>query len=96
MKSVRFLRPAEQEMLEAARYYSIQSARLGLDFLDKIESAVQDIRENPERWPVIRFNIRRRLVPPFPYGLLYRVDSKESVILAAMHLHRHPDYWIDR
>lgn len=96
MKTVRFLRPAELEMLDAARYYELQAPGLGNDFLDKVDSAVQDIGAHPERWPVIRLNIRRRLIHRFPYGLLYRVDTDEVVVLATTHLHRHPDYWLDR
>ena len=38
MKTVRFLQPAEQEMLDAAQYYELQASGLGLDFLDKIDS----------------------------------------------------------
>ncbi len=96
MKTVRFLLPAELEMIEASRYYEIQAPGLGGDFLDKIDSAVQDIGAHPERWPIIRMNIRRRLIHRFPYALLYRADPDEVVILATMHLHRHPDYWVDR
>ena len=96
MKSVRFLRPAELEMLDAARYYELQASGLGGDFLDKIDSAVQDIGMHPERWPVVRFNIRRRLMHRFPYALLYRIDPEEIVIQAIMHLHRRPGYWMDR
>ena len=96
MKTVRFLRPAELEMLDAARYYELQALGLGMDFLEKIDSAVHDIGEDPERWPVLRLQIRRRLIHRFPYGLLYRVDPDEIIILAIMHLHRHPDYWIGR
>lgn len=96
MKPVRFLRPAELEMLAAARYYESQASGLGDDFLDKIDSAVREIGENPERWPVIRANIRRRLVHRFPYALLYRVDMNEVIVQATMHLHRHPDYWLNR
>lgn len=96
MKTVRFLRPAELEMLDAARYYELQAPGLGDDFLDKIGSAIQDIAEHPERWPIIRFNIRRRLVHRFPYAILYRVEPDEIIIQATMHLHRHPDYWLNR
>ena len=96
MKPVRFLLPAELEMLDAARYYNLQALGLGDDFLIKIDSAVQDIGSNPERWPIIRSNVRRRLVCRFPYALLYRVDPEEIVIQATMHLHRHPDCWINR
>lgn len=96
MKPARFLLPAEQEMLDAARYYEIQATGLGGDFLDKIDSALQDISENPERWPVLRLEVRRRLIHRFPYALLYRVEESEVIILATMHLHRHPSYWIGR
>ena len=96
MKPVHFLLPAEQEILEAARYYEVQASGLGVDFLAKIDSAIQDISKQPELWPVLRFCIRRRLVHRFPYGLLYRIDPEEIVILAVMHLRRHPNYWINR
>ncbi len=96
MKEVRFLRPAELEMLDAAQYYEQQATGLGRDFLDKIDSAVQDIRENPERWPIVQKHIRRRLIHRFPYALLYRIDGEVIVIQATMHLHRRPDYWVGR
>jgi len=59
-------------------------------------SAVADIAENPQRWPVIQSDIRRRLIHRFPYALFYRVDHDEIVVLAIAHLHRRPVYWIGR
>ena len=96
MKPVRFLRPAELEMLDAAKYYELQAYGLGMEFLEKIDTAIQDISKNPERWPIIRENIRRRFVHRFPYALLYRIEPDEIIIQATMHLHRRPDYWIGR
>jgi hypothetical protein len=96
MKSIRFLRPAEMEMLDAAQYYEMQASGLGNAFLDQIDKAIQDIREHPERWPILKHNIRRRLIPRFPYALLYRVDPDEIIIQATMHLHRRTDYWAGR
>jgi plasmid stabilization system protein ParE len=95
-KIVRFLHPAELEMLDAARYYELQAPGLGEDFLNKIEQAVKDISEDPEKWPIIHIQIRRRLIHRFPYALLYRIDPDEVLIIATMHLHRHPEYWIGR
>ena len=96
MKPVIFLRPAEAEMLDAAQYYELQAPGLGVDFLARIEAAVQDIGRNPEQWPIIQANTRRRLIKRFPFALLYRVDPDQIVIQATMHLHRRPDYWINR
>ena len=36
-------------MLHAARFYELQAPGLGDDFINKIDSAVHDIAENPER-----------------------------------------------
>lgn len=96
MKTVRMLRPAELEMLDAAEFYELQVPGLGNAFLNRVDSAIADIAQNPERWPIVRSNVRRRLVHRFPYGLLYRVDPDEVVILAVAHLHRHPSYWTER
>ena len=96
MKPVSFLRPAEAEMLDAAQYYEIQAPGLGVDFLARIEAAVQDIGRNPELWSIIQANTRRRLIKRFPFALLYRVDPDQIVIQATMHLHRRPDYWLNR
>jgi plasmid stabilization system protein ParE len=96
MKMVRFLRPAELELLDAAQYYELQATGLGSEFLDKVDAAIEDIREHPDRWPILKTNIRRRLIHRFPYALLYRVDSDEIIIQATMHLRRRPDYWFNR
>jgi hypothetical protein len=37
MKAIRFLRSAELEMLDAARYYEFQAPGLGDKFLDKVK-----------------------------------------------------------
>lgn len=96
MKSVRLLAQARQEIRDAAEYYETRAAGLGVDFTTRLDSAVLDIRENPEGWPFVLKNIRRRMVSRFPYGLLYRVDAEEIVVSAVMHLRRHPSYWQGR
>lgn len=96
MKSLRLLLAAEHEMFDAACYYERQAPGLGADFLTKIETALQDIASAPERWPIVRDTIRRRLIRRFPYSLLYRVDPDEIIILAVMHQKRHPSYWLPR
>ncbi len=93
---VRFLTPAEIEMLEASAYYEMQAENLGVNFLDIIESAVAEIAENPETWPEIDQGIRRRLVRRFPYSILYTIHENEIIIVAVMHQKQKPHYWIDR
>ena len=96
MKLIRFLLPAELEMFSSAKYYECQAKGLGNKFLDKIETALQDIALQPNRFPTIKFNIRQRLIHRFPYNILYRIDDREIVILAVRHERRQPNYWLNR
>jgi len=96
MKTPRLLLPAEEEMLEAAFYYEQRSGGLGRDFLRKVQNAVDEIVQHPTRWPKVRGNIRRRMIHRFPYAVLYEDQPQEILIIAVMHLRRHPTYWIDR
>jgi len=96
MKPVAFLPEAEQEMLEAARYYESQAAGLGEDYLSEIERAVAAIAKSPKTWPIIEGNLRRRLVRRFPFGILYCVEPEGIVIIAIAHLRRKPGYWQER
>ena len=96
MKSVRFLSPAEWEMVQAARYYESKVPRVGSEFLSEVQRVVQGIAIHPEAAPKVKGKIRRRILTRFPYAILYQVDPDEIVILAVMHLRRHPDYWHSR
>jgi len=93
---VRFLAPAEIEMLEASIYYENQAAYLGDDFLDIVEAATGEIVESPETWPEIDPGIRRRVLRRFPYSILYQIIQDEIIIVAVMHHKQKSRYWIDR
>jgi hypothetical protein len=57
---------------------------------------VRIIQEAPERWNVIEADVRRYLMPRFPYAIYYRIYPDHLRILAFKHHSRHPDYWRDR
>lgn len=96
MNPVVFLPQAEQEMLEAARYYESQAVGLGADYLLELERAIAAIAESPKTWPIIEGELRRRLVRRFPFGILYYIDPNEIVVVAVSHLRRKPSYWRGR
>ena len=96
MTSIVFLTPAEEEMLEASQYYERQAHGLGHDFLAEVQRVVHSVVEDPHVGTIVRQPIRRRLIRGFPFGILYRVDAHEIVIIAVMHLSRRPGYWADR
>jgi hypothetical protein len=86
MKPVVFLPGAEQEMLEAAKYYESQATGLGVDYLSEVERALQAIRESPTTWPVIEGELRRRLMRRFPFGILVLSHFKRVTQVRQAHL----------
>ena len=96
MRKIRFLSPAEIEMLDAAAYYETRVPELGTDFLSTIEIAVLDLSDDPGKWPMIGKEIRRPILPRFPYSILYKIDPEEIIIVAIMHQKRRPNYWTNR
>ncbi len=96
MKKIIFLPQAEQEMNEAAIFYDKHRQGLGREFLSMIKKGTDAISINPTAYPIQRNGFRRILVGRFPYGILYSDEEKQIVVIAVMHLHRAPDYWIRR
>lgn len=84
---------AEMELIEAAQFYEQRVSTLGSQFLNAADIAIGAIQNDPERWSVIEADVRRYLMPRFPYALYYRVLSDHIRVLAFKHNSRHPDYW---
>jgi len=96
MMPIDFLPAADQEMIEAARYYQSLSSGLGDDYLDEVERAVWSIKTSPQTWPVLEGAFRRRLVRRFPFGIIYRIEPDKILIIAVAHLRKKPGYWKKR
>src|SRR5262245_14716734 len=87
---------AYAEMLESARYLEGKTAGLGFDLIDAVQDAARRILRFPASGPVERGNIRKCLVPGFPFTLRYETHSDHIFIAAVMHQHRRPGYWQSR
>ena len=87
---------ATTELTEAGRFYEQKVRSLGAQFLDAVDEAVAVIAAAPNRWPVVEDDVRRYLMPRFPYAIYYRALPDEIRILAFKHHSRHPDYWRHR
>ena len=87
---------AHVEMIEQARYYETKSEGLGSDFLDSVEETTHRIQQSPTAGRIEKANIRKRLVPGFPFTILYEMQPDRIYIAAVMHQHRRPGYWRKR
>ena len=84
---------ASTDIAIAALEYEDQRLGLGLDFLDKIDALFARIVQSPFQFPCVEGDVRRALMPRFPYGIYFVPEAKWVVVRAVLHLHRHPDAW---
>jgi len=92
----RYLAPARRELRNAAYYYKERSPRVAATFMASVQSAIDDLVAFPESATVVKGAVRGKIVPRFPYTLMYRRDGDVIVILAVAHHKQRPEYWIDR
>lgn len=87
---------AEHDIDEAASWYESEKAGLGLKFIQDVNLLLERIEDNPFQFPVIHGETRRGMARRFPYGAFFTVGEENIVVLAVVHLHRHPDTWKKR
>ena len=93
---IEFLEAAQVELDQAFEWYETQQKDLGVQFLNEFDAAIRRIATYPESYVLIEKDVRRCLIKRFPYGVLYGLDADKIIVIAVAHLHRKPDYWIDR
>ena len=96
MNDVRLHRLARQDLVNAALSYEEKQAGLGDKFVDAASRTFDSITFMPEAGILHETGMRMRIVKPFTYGVLYRSDKDEIVILAIGHLNRKPEFWTER
>ncbi len=81
---------AKEGVIEAVAYYEKQQEQLGLRFLDRWEACIEALQQEPFIYQKKYKNFRQVLIKPFPYHLIYEVDSEEIVIYKVVYGGRHP------
>lgn len=90
------LRPeAEADALAARTWYEERQAGLGDRFAQAIVALVERLAANPLAYPVVYGQIRRAILPSFPYAIYFRVHG-DVVVVLAVHGRQHPSRWRQR
>ena len=96
MNKYRYLAPARAELRSAAHYYRDRSRRVASLFMRSVQDAIDQIIEFPESAPIIRGQVRGKIISRFPYTLMYHMENGVVLVLAVAHEKQHPEYWVDR
>ncbi len=87
---VRLTAAAVGDIEQARDWYEKRRPGVGVTFITRVDEAIQSIAANPRAYQEIHRDVRRARLRRFPYGLYYRVEVDESVILACLHFRRDP------
>jgi plasmid stabilization system protein ParE len=83
---------AGQDVREAEAWYEAQVPGLGARFSSSLQLVVGLISEHPLACAAAYKNIRRALLPGFPYALFYLVLPERVRVLACLHQRRDPKF----
>lgn len=87
---------AELDLDDAYQWYESQVNQLGSELIRVVDQNLALIQQNPLAYPIIYNNVRRKLLPRFPYGLFYVIHDDIIFILAFFHVKRDPQQWKKR
>ena len=85
-----------EEVSESAAYTEEEVEGLGKAFLRKVDDAVNDVKENPLMYRIVKNEYRRHLLSRFPFAVVYRIANEKLYVVAVMHCKRVPHYWKNR
>jgi plasmid stabilization system protein ParE len=95
-RTVRLREEADWDLTAAASWYEQQRKGLGHEFLDEALSAFQLVAKQPLSYPVVHRDTRRALMTRFPFGIYFRVEQSQIIVVAVLHGSRHPRRWQSR
>jgi plasmid stabilization system protein ParE len=89
------LREAEEDIVEAARSYEKVSVQLAERFLAEVGDGLAPIERHPRPYSAPpnyrgKLDIRRYLLTPFNYMIVYQVLPDSLLAVCVVHCHRHP------
>ncbi|MCB4790600.1 MAG: type II toxin-antitoxin system RelE/ParE family toxin [Elusimicrobia bacterium] len=93
---IKFLEIAEIEFKDACAYYNQQSEGLGYEFAAEVGRTLERIESYNEAWAPLSARTRRCRTNRFPYGIIYQIRTDMILIVAIMHMHKHPYSWKSR
>lgn len=87
---------ALEEADSAVTWYARRSRRAAGMFLDELDRAIDQIRQNREQYSPDEFSARRLVLRRFPFAIVFRRVAAGVEIIAIAHGRRRPGYWRER
>ena len=89
-------REAQSEFDDAANFYEERGEGLGTALTIAVKKVLNEISQQPNRYPIVQNKVREAPVLKFPFAVYYRIEAKRIVVIAVFHCSRDPQIWRDR
>ena len=86
----------EEDILGAAKWYSIEQPDLGMEFSKAVSEKLLIIKTNPYFFQLKTKTVRVAFLTSFPYGIYYTVEKDRIIVHAVLHAKRSPRIWKKR
>ena len=96
MHRIRFVKEALFDVEDVVIWYEKQRIGLSYDFELCLEAGLDEISRNPNAFQKKYKNIQIRFISRFPYGIHYRFEKDEIVVIGVFHTSRSPKNWSKR
>lgn len=85
------------DLNKAVAYYNRQKPGLGDELRTEVYASIEKVLAGPTQFSIVSKGIRRCLVHRFPYSVLFRIISPNTLrVLVLRHHRRHPDFGLRR
>ena len=91
MSELVFLLSADRDIQSAYEYYEDCQEGRGALFLRHLDAAFEQLRLFSESGPVVHGSYRRLLVPRFPYGIFYTLETRGVIVSGVMDNRQNPE-----
>jgi plasmid stabilization system protein ParE len=89
---VQVRRGAELDIAEAQVWYEAQQTGLGAEFRSEVSRVIDRLAATPLIYQAVHRDVRRAMVPRFPYLIWYRVTAETVIVLASTYAGRDPQH----
>jgi len=93
---IHFVKEALFDIEDIVLWYEEQRIGLSYDFELCLEAGVDAILRNPDAFQKKYRNIKVRFISRFPYGIHYRFEKNEIIVIGLFHTSRSPKNWSRR
>jgi plasmid stabilization system protein ParE len=87
---LRFLPQVEGDVWHGRTWYEAKAPGLGEEFLRVFYAFCEELTRDPQMYPKVHWEFRRRLLRRFPYAIYFRIEGDRVVVFGLFHCARDP------